>query len=145
MHVNAFALAAVGLMLLAADGSDDATRKDLEKLQGAWKVEAAQQAGKDVAVDKLSMQGLVVEGDKATFKDPKTSDHDATIKLDASKKPATIDFVNKDGKVLKQGLYQIDGDDLKLAFLSGEKGRPSELASKAGSDVVVLVLKRMKK
>jgi uncharacterized protein (TIGR03067 family) len=142
--VRLISLAAAGLLLTAADNPDDATKKDLAKLQGTWKVQSAQKGGKDVAADDLVFNELTFDGVKMTMiKDGKPT-KDATIKIDPSKKPATVDVLDGD-KIVKRGLYDFDGETLKLAVTSKGDDRPTELASKPDSDVTVLVLKREKK
>ena len=60
----------------------------------------------------------------------------------ADKKPKAID-VDMDGNV-GEGIYQLDGDNLKL--IHGEAGdpRPTEFVSKEGSRLTLMVLKRSK-
>jgi uncharacterized protein (TIGR03067 family) len=128
-----------------ADKADDANKKDTDKLQGAWKVDSAEFQGKPFPVQQLAMEGTTFDVDKFTDTEGGKPGHNGKFKVDASTKPATIDLMDKDGKVFKKGIYQFDGDALKMAFVSGDEGRPTELASKAGSSVVVITLKRDKK
>jgi hypothetical protein len=71
------------------------------------------------------------------------------ISLDPSKRPPAIDATKADGGVVV-GIYEIDGDTLRLAFRMNkerqqEKDRPAKFESEADSKVALLVLKREKK
>jgi uncharacterized protein (TIGR03067 family) len=77
----------------------------------------------------------------------KSSEDTYTYKLDTSKKPAEIDLTITNG-VFKgktyPGIYQLDGGTLKLCRNQPGQKRPTEFASKKGSDTMFLVLKRVK-
>lgn len=138
-------VAAAGLLLLAADKADDPSTKDLDKLQGTWTVVSGQGAGKDVPTNLLAVDGIAF--DRGTYTNivqgrPTTS---GAFRLDSSKQPPTIDLVSPDNKTVTQGIFQLDGDTLKMAFASVDENRPVTLDSKPGSNVIVLRLKREKK
>jgi len=136
---------AAGLLLIAADKPDDATKKDLEKLQGTWNVQSMTRGGKDAPAEEVAKHKLVIEGEKFLPQTDGKKDAEATFKLDATKKPPAIDVTNKDGEIAL-GIYQIDGDTLKLAVQRpGGKDRPTEFTSPADSEVSLMVLKREKK
>jgi uncharacterized protein (TIGR03067 family) len=142
-------IAAAGLLLLAADKADDANKADLDKLQGTWKLQSAQVAGKDYGGKAdLVAQTITFANDQATCKD--IPGDKATAKVDATKTPATLTFTDKNGKVVRLAAYQFDGDDLKWAFLDLRayppgKDLPADLFSKPGVDYMVLTYKRDKK
>ena len=73
------------------------------------------------------------------------ADSEFTCLLDPTKKPKTIDMkVTKgpDRGKTNSGIYLLDGDNLKTCFAYAKKGRPSEFATKANSDLALIVLKR---
>jgi uncharacterized protein (TIGR03067 family) len=145
MSLRMLTIAAAGLMLLAADAPDKASKKDLDKMQGVWKVKSIQKNGKDIAAELIGNALLTIEGGKYTLnKDGKPMD-EGTFTLDAGKKPATIDIqIGKDGPK-KVGIYQIDGDTFTEALVPEGSDRPTELASKEGSPTVLIVFQREKK
>jgi uncharacterized protein (TIGR03067 family) len=136
---------AAGLLVAAAPRQGDANKKDLEKLQGTWKAETAQLGGKDAPAALVENLQLVIAKDKLTIKDGK-EDESATFKLDAGKKPiAAIDLVTKGGKETVLGIYEIKDDTLKLCWNKFGKDRPTEFVSKADTEIVLFVLKRVNK
>jgi uncharacterized protein (TIGR03067 family) len=93
---------------LAADATDDANKKDLERLHGTWRVQQLIADGRDVLslpVNKKEfMLVLVCEGDRAVIKfgkegRPPEQERTCTITLDATKNPKEIDLTSdKNGK-----------------------------------------------
>jgi uncharacterized protein (TIGR03067 family) len=127
---------------LVAVAAEDAGKKDVKALQGAWKVQSLTKNGEEAPASEVESLRVVFEGDTVTVT---TGDktHKATFKVDAAKKPATIDFkVENEGEHV--GIYALDADTLKICFAKGDQ-RPTEFASKAGSETTYLVLKRDKK
>jgi uncharacterized protein (TIGR03067 family) len=142
----------VGL-LLAADtpNKGDATKDDLAKFEGTWKVQSATLGGEEVPPEAAEKMEIVVSGTTIAIKDADRAGKDgkpeeASFKLDPSKKPAHIDLTptKKDDKRTVQGIYEFDGDTLKLCW-NKHGTRPTEFASKPGTDMGMFVLKRAKK
>jgi len=143
-YIPTLALAA-GRLVPAARADDADVKKGLEKLQGTWKVESITVGGNKAPKEAAEKITLVVAGDKITVKDGEKNE-EATIKIDPTKKPPTIDFTPvKDVKNTALGLYELDGDNLKLCWIKDGKARPTAVESKEGSEVVLFVLKREKK
>ena len=122
---------------------DSATKKDLEWLQGTWRLISATEDGKSLAEDKVNQTTIVIKDD--TFRFPQLAE-DATskvgtIKLDATKKPKQMDTVSTEKEVML-GIYDLEGDDYKVCFAPVGKPRPSEFASKSGSGNILQVWKR---
>ncbi len=138
---------AVALSVLAAPvPREEAPKKDLEKFKGEWVIQSAHRDGKEMPAAETQKVKVLIEGNKITIKDG-TRDEVATLKLDPSKKPAAIDIVpEKEGKAREAvlGIYQFDGPVLKMAWAKEGGERPKEFASKEGSGVNVMVLRRNK-
>jgi uncharacterized protein (TIGR03067 family) len=140
-------LAAV--LVVAAPAPAEKEKKDEDKIQGTWIVVSAQFGGESKPDDEAKNAKFVIKGDLITISEPKREGREekATFKLDPTKKPKTIDLVPEKGdkKETVLGIYELKDDELKLCFVKGGKERPTEFASKAGTDQGLIVLKREKK
>jgi uncharacterized protein (TIGR03067 family) len=151
----------LGALLTPAALSDEKAKTDQEQLQGTWKFVRLSLFGNEAPKEFLPKVQVVIEGKTFTIKpgvvfegsnekpdgEFKVGDKEGdrvTFELDASKKPKTFDVAAEfDGqKVTLKGIYQLDGDDLKICF--GEQ-RPKEFPAKVDSGNVLYVLKRDKK
>jgi uncharacterized protein (TIGR03067 family) len=138
--------ASSGSATLADDKAD--LKKEVSKFQGTWTFESSEAGGKKLSADELKGLVLTFEGDKHTVKKGDEVIQVGTQKLDPSKSPKTIDVtftegLNK-GKVML-GIYELDGDSLKVCFDMQGKKRPTEFKSALGSQSFVNVHKRAKK
>jgi uncharacterized protein (TIGR03067 family) len=142
MRWRVLTLVAAGL-LVAADAKED-VKKDQGRMQGTWKVESATKGGKQAPPERTKAMTLVIEGDKITVKE-NSHEEPATFTLKPDQKPPAIDIKpSRGGEKAVRGIYQLDGDTLKMCW-AREGDRPKEFASKEGSDSILLVLKRQKK
>ena len=124
---------------------DSATKKDLEGLQGTWRLLSAMEDGKSLAEDKVKQTTVVIKDH--TFRFPHLAE-DATskagtIKLDARKKPKQMDTVSSEKEVML-GIYELEGDGYRVCFAPVGKARPSEFTSKSGSGTIQQVWERQK-
>ena len=133
----------LGLVPFAA-AADAAAKKDLDRMQGVWKVRQAVKLGDPSTAAETEVMQVIVKGDEMRITDG-TRDETATFTLDPSRKPAVIDFTPRKEKKTLQGIYALDRDKLSLAFALEGKERPTEFASPKKSFVVLLVLERQKK
>jgi uncharacterized protein (TIGR03067 family) len=133
------AILAVGLASAAFVQGGDAKK---EKIEGVWTVVSAVKGGEKLAdVDNMEVK-LIFAGEKLTVvKGGKNEE--LTYKLDAGQKPKAIDLMPKD-KTIK-GIYQVDGDTLKICFTGPDDERPTEFVSKEGTRTLLLTLRRDKK
>lgn len=135
-------LAALGAcaLLLSRPSDARAADPDQEKLQGKWAVETFEFNGMPVEAMKNAVREF--KGDKYTLT-PATGDvFSGTVKLDSTQKPKHIDLELSD-RTLK-GIYEIDGETLKISYVLEGDQRPSEFVSKPDSGVVLAVHKRAK-
>ena len=138
------------VLVVAAPAPAEDKKKDEDKIQGTWAIVSAQSGGEDKPGGTKDVK-FVIKGDLITIQEPKREgkEEKAKFKLDATKKPKTIDLIPSDrgGKEeLMPGIYELKDDELKLCFVKGTKGeRPTEFSSKAGTEQVLIVLKREKK
>jgi len=115
---------------------------ELDKFQGSWTAVKATIGGMEAPAETLKTLNMTIKGDQAVpAGDPKDV---ATLKIDAGKKPAEIDFVDMNKKV-DRGIYRfVDSDTLEICAEIDGGERPKEFASPKESKRVLIVLKRGK-
>jgi uncharacterized protein (TIGR03067 family) len=136
-----FVALGIGLLVAAARAEDKSSSGDKEKLQGTWVLVSGEHDGQPIPEDVAKTVKLVFAGDKVTLhhNDQK---NEGTFKLAPGKKPKEIDLDMDSGAV--KGIYQLDGDTLKLANAKPGDERPKEFPKKEGSGLTVATLKRQK-
>jgi uncharacterized protein (TIGR03067 family) len=134
------------MLVLAATGAAwaDEAEKDLKKLVGTWQEVSHVQDGKALPADEIKGVTVVIDaaGKWDALKDG-TSMLKGSVKLDPSKSPRAADWTIDAFDMTALGIYEVDGDTWKHCFAVGK--RPTEFASKEGSGVTYVVLKRVKK
>src|ERR1700687_2364052 len=127
----------VALSWVVSTGAAQDKTGDKEKLQGTWAGGSAVYDGKPVPAEDAKNVRLVFAGDKIKLS-TKGKDFElaGTFTIDPTKKPKTVD-VDFGEKKKGTGIYELDGDTLKIAH--GEFGdpRPKDFVSKEGSRVSV--------
>ena len=113
---------------------------DEQKLQGTWKVESFQFNG--MPVDSMQDALREFSDGKYTLTPASGEVFRGSVTLDPSKKPKQIDLDLSD-RTLK-GIYELDGDTLRISYALEGDQRPTQLASKPDSGVVLIVHKRQK-
>src|SRR5262245_45881986 len=127
----------IGSMLLAGAAlaaGDDAAKEELKKFEGTWNLVMSEQNGMKSDPNFVKNGKMVIKGNKMTVYGGKVKSSEATITLNPSKKPKTIDAVQTYGgpKGTKAyGIYELDDDTLKICF--SEKQRPKDFTAKKGS------------
>jgi uncharacterized protein (TIGR03067 family) len=130
-----------------ADDKAD-VEKEVRKFTGTWTFESSESGGQELPADELKKLIVTFEGDKHTVKNGDEVIQVGTQKLDPSKSPKTIDVTMTEGPskgTVMLGIYEIDGDTLKVCFDPQGKKRPTEFKSAPVSENFVNVHKRVKK
>jgi uncharacterized protein (TIGR03067 family) len=133
-------------VLNAADGKDDAAKKDLEKFQGKWQLISMERDGKKTPPEDAKKITLSIQGDKFVLRKDAVIISEGTMTLDPTQKQKTIDETittgpNK-GKVFS-AIYEIDDEHHKICFAAAGKERPTAFTS--GNGQLFQVWKREKK
>jgi uncharacterized protein (TIGR03067 family) len=103
-------------------------------MQGLWQVTTAGEFGQEPAA-QLEGATVVIRGDRITLKEAGW-----IFLLNPKKKPKWIDLTLGDGPLLP-GIYQVDGDVLKICFNAQPGGdRPTRFASEPHRPADVLLL-----
>ena len=139
-----FVLAA-GLLLGADDAKGDA-KKELALFQGTWRFTSLEIEGKKVPIDMFKDAKLIIKDETFDYVGA-GEDAKGTFKIDASKKPKTVDITYTEGplkgKVLK-AIYELDGDTYKICLDPAGNDRPTKFETKEGSPIVLETLKKDK-
>src|SRR5262249_55473856 len=132
----------------AQDGPKAADpRADKDAILGTWVVERVEVNGKDVSDTdegkKIKGAVLTVTADEMTMEGAGKKDTQK-YRLDPAATPKALDL--SDGADTVEGVYSLDGDTLKVCSPMTKDGpRPTEVASKEGSNTSLMVMKRRAK
>ncbi|MGD9721767.1 MAG: TIGR03067 domain-containing protein [Pirellulales bacterium] len=135
-----FVASLTGALLLLDAAQLAAGNTEPTELHGKWIVESFQYNGNPV--DRLKEAIREFKDGKYSLT-PKMGDAiTGDVKLDTSKSPKTIDL-DVNGRVL-HGIYQLDGDTLKMCYNLTRDDRPTEFVSTPDSGLIVVIHKREK-
>jgi uncharacterized protein (TIGR03067 family) len=130
----------VGLvLLLAASGlgvadrpekkkKADPVKQEMKKLEGTWVLAAMEYRGRQYPqqmIQRLNYR-LIFKGNKCT-RQMRGRNYEQTFTVDPKKTPKTIDMVLS--RRTTKGIYQLDGDTLKICESIGRGMRPTTFAS----------------
>jgi uncharacterized protein (TIGR03067 family) len=148
-------LTVLGALVLATSGgigapADDKAdvEKELKKFHGTWTFVSVEVGGQKAPADQLKDTTITFEGEKHTVKLGDQVIQVGRQKIDPSKSPKTIDVTMTEGPskgTVMLGIYEFNGDTLKVCFDGEGKKRPGEFKSPPGSQTFVNVHKRVKK
>ncbi len=130
-----------------APADDSKGQKAETALEGTWTLVSLEFDGRKLSDEDLVNGTMTIKGNKYVFKmQKKENDEEGTLKIDAGKKPATIDLDILTGrsKGKKQvGIYELDGTSLKFCFSDpGETERPKEFKAGEGSKQTLFGFKK---
>lgn len=133
---------------VAAPAAKDPPKKEAT-IVGQWVGEKAVAGGKELPVpDGGIVFTFAADGVLSVTEQGPGKPDTGSYKVDPKKNPPEIDLIPPSTKKepVMQGIYKLDGDTLTLCFRHGPPGteRPNEFESPAGSDVIVMTLKRKK-
>ena len=119
---------------------------DMKEIEGTWKPQSAELAGKPYPQKILDTMKLVMKGETYLVEVAGQPDEGRT-KLDPAKSPKAIDITgtkgpNK-GKTLL-AIYELKGDELKVCYDLSGKSRPTEFATKAKTLLFLVRYRRVK-
>jgi uncharacterized protein (TIGR03067 family) len=150
--MKTYLIPALAALLVAgtAKAQDADAKKDLQSLQGTWKVISTIDSGQEVPAERIAKMTIIIEGNKLRFRmEGEPEVEEATFTLDPTKKPRAIDIVTTDrngqGRTVR-GIYKIEGNRVTLCTNSAKDGeRPTEFASRRQTRLGLGVLERVKK
>ncbi len=137
--------AILAIVFLSAGSDDPALKKEIQLLNSSWTVIGMEVKGKKLAPKERIEQVIFRSGKPADKGNDKKGESLLTYELDLSQKPKVIraQFVSE-GKKTLAGIYELNGDTLKLCLIPGDKA-PKEFKTAADDKAIFLELKREKK
>ena len=144
----AVALLVLGAGVLAAGGEDDAIKKDRKLMAGTWRVISYEKDGKKTPAEQLEKTRSIFSADgKAMVQREGKTIIKGNFKIDPTKKPKQSEATYTEGELKGKtvlGIYEVDGDSMRICFSISGKDRPTEFSSKPDSGHVLIVYKRDK-
>jgi len=134
-------------LTLGAPGPKEGPKKDPPSVVGEWITEKGVIGGNDEAIPAGGVTFAFAPDGKVRITEGAKQPAPTDYTVDPKKSPAEIDIVLVDpGRAAREmaGIYKVDGDTLTLCLNRGGS-RPAKFESPAGSDVMLLTLKRAKK
>jgi uncharacterized protein (TIGR03067 family) len=147
MKQNTPLLAAI-ILIVGAAPNDDANAADLKKMQVDWIVVTMVKDGTKIPNDDAQVLFRTVKDDTYTVSRFSKVVGKGTFKIDATKKPKTIDSTPAgpaDKAQLIRGIYEMDGDTFKACNAPPGKDRPTDFDAKEGSEHTMIIWQREKK
>jgi uncharacterized protein (TIGR03067 family) len=114
---------------------------DPSKIEGRWQVVSVELAG--TPVPGLEAAELVLSGGQKVFTLPGGRIEKGTYQLDAAKQPCEIDATTDGKGETEKGIYDVNGETLKLCFAAGVGERPRTFATRKSTDQLLIVFRRV--
>jgi uncharacterized protein (TIGR03067 family) len=134
-----------GLLTAAPGPKED--KDEIKKFEGDWTFVSWEHSGQKLPNEVLEITKWSVKDGKYKF-EMGENEEEGTIKIDAGKKPATLDFDITSGndKGKKQaGIYKIDGDTMTICLARpGDDKRPTEFKSTEEDGNILVTIKKKK-
>ena len=144
---SALALGGAGLVATQAwADKPPAKEANADKLEGTWQVVMFIKDGNEAPKEEAATIKLVFKGDSFTVihREQKMT---GKFAADPGQKPATLDIEVTEGADKgdsQMGIYELDGDTLRVCTAHNGVARPTKFESTAGSQCLLITLKRVK-
>jgi uncharacterized protein (TIGR03067 family) len=102
--------------VMASEDPKEASQKELERLQGEWKMVSGLRNGNEIPAEAVSHMRCRVRGARVTFLREDKPVEEVTITLDPSKQPKVLDAKLADTQKVAPGIYQLEGDSFTLCY-----------------------------
>jgi uncharacterized protein (TIGR03067 family) len=126
---------------------DAASRDEFKKLQGSWEIEYQEVDGKKTEASEVKGRTICFSVNLFMLRQDKAMVQIGKLKVDPAKSPKTVNaFVEKgkqEGETLP-GIYELNGDTLKICLNADGELRPKEFKSTPKSGNTFMVCKRVK-
>jgi len=114
---------------------------DKETLEGTWLLQSSESAGKPSTRSQLAALRLrfVFTGDNLRLESANGAQK-ARFELGADKNPKTMDIII--GKAISRGIYELDGETLKLCWVGDGDERPRDFSTSPRGKETLYIFKR---
>ena len=140
MKFRLFFFITIGFSVVASTTMMMAANKDSDGFQGVWEVVSAEWDGDELSAEDAKAMTVIFKGDKSVVTIKGKGDKEETFTLDSVKKPKWIDMTPK-----SVGIYELDGDQLKIRLNRDSSDRPTTFAGPTNKNETLVLLKRRKK
>ena len=139
-------VAALTVVCMATGQDKDEAKKDLDKLQGSWRVVSSQVGDEKASADEVARRKVTVKGNVLTydFGNERKEKREGTLKLDPKTKSLDWTATFPEAGPTALAIYEVKGDDLKIGFGNDGLIRPKRWVIGKEDVVWLLVLKREK-
>jgi uncharacterized protein (TIGR03067 family) len=130
----------VVMAALAGDNADDA-----KSIQGTWLPVKAELRGEPMKDEIL--KSITLKLDSGKYEVTAENVDKGTYTVDPAAKPKTIDVTGVEGPNAGRkipGIYELDGDTLRICYGLGGSPRPTEFKSPTGTKTFLVTYKRKK-
>jgi uncharacterized protein (TIGR03067 family) len=141
--VVAFGVLVTGSGLLA---SDDATRKELARLEGTWRIVASEKDGQESPPGDVESMTYSVARDKYIVRRRGEVVEEGRFRIDPTRRPRSIDaFPTKPEGKIQRGIYEWgeDGTPSDLLHPSGQEDRPARFSTTEGTGHTLTTARRI--
>jgi uncharacterized protein (TIGR03067 family) len=119
---------------------------DMKPMDGTWKPQSAELAGRKYPQKILDTMKLVLKGESYLVEVGGHIDEGRT-KLDPAKSPKAIDIMGTKGPNVGKtflAIYELKDDELKVCYDLSGKSRPTEFATKPDTPLFLVHYRRVK-
>lgn len=129
-------------VMTVAQPATDASKEELRKFQGTWTIELQEEDGKKLTEAELKGRTISFGSSLFLVRRKAVMEQIGKMKIDPAKKSinATVDKGAHEGDLMP-GIYEFDGDTLKICLSTDGDSRPKDF--KAGADRLLMVCKRV--
>jgi uncharacterized protein (TIGR03067 family) len=127
-------------------GRDEVAFRELLKFQGSWTVESMELNGAAVPTPDIQGRTMFFGGDAFILRKGKDVLQVGVQKIDPGKSPRTVNATITKGLYQGEtmlGIYEFDGETLKVCFEIEGASRPKEFKSASGEGRFIAVYKRI--
>ena len=143
---------------LAGQGNGDAAvKRELKNMAGTWKEISRVRDGQNLPADQL---GTITQDENGNAEQRAGDRFGLTysINIDPTSTPKTIDYIVSGGAMsgarpntitgatgeARKGIYELNGDTLRICLARPGKERPKQFVSPSGEDLVLSTYQRVK-